>query len=432
MFSNIKPFVALYTAVMFMMTGTGLLNTYLGLRLSMEGLSTQATGLVLTTYFAGLIVGSVYCKRVIRSVGHIRAHAAFTAVSTAAVLVHGLWISPPLWAGLRFFSGVANMGLFMVIESWFNECAEPRVRGRVFSIYMIVNYLGSGLGQKLLGVGDVMDQTLFLLAGVFLIMSIIPIAVTHAIRPQLPKIEQISLKTIYQKAPMGMLGCFVTGLNNSAFYAMGAVFAHQIGLSVSQVSWFMALTILGGLLFQWPVGMISDRFDRSLMLPCQGLILAGIACAAALAGSHSLPVLLAGSGIFGGFLFTIYPVAVARAHDIFDAKDVVKVSSALLFCMGVGAVLGPLLVSTAMDLAGTPFGFFFYFMGTGSLFGAIALVLRRKEGVRIVPVAEQVDFVIMKKTSDVALHMDPRLEAGEEEPADPPILDPNQPGKPTA
>lgn len=415
MFANVRPFIALYSAVMLLMTGIGLLNTYLGLRLSLEGLSTQATGLVLTAYFGGLIFGTFFCKRVIRSVGHIRAYAAFAAVTTSVVMVHGLLVSAPLWAGLRFCSGVANMGLFMVIESWFNECADPGARGRVFSIYMIMAYLGSGLGQQLLNIGDIHGQSIFLVVGIFLVLSTIPVAITHSIHPELPRMEQIGLKTIYRKAPIGMLGCFVTGLNTSAFYAMGSVFAHQINLPVSQVSWFMALTILGGLLFQWPVGALSDRFDRSLLLPILGIVLAAIAAFAATAGNGSLGLLLGSTALFGGFLFTIYPVSVARAHDIFEAQDVVKVSSALLLCFGTGAVLGPLLVSTVMTLSGTPYGFYFYYMATGGLFAVITLVMRQKECTRVIPPDDQVEFVIMKKTSMVALHMDPRQETDADE-----------------
>jgi MFS family permease len=410
MFAKIKPFIALYTAVIFMMTGIGLLNTYLGLRLSLEGVSTHKTGLVLTTYFIGLIVGTFYCRRIIRSVGHIRAHCAFVAVTASLTLIHGLVVSAPLWAAFRFFSGVANMGLFMVIESWLSECAESEVRGRIFSIYMIMAYLGAGTGQKILGIGDALGQTVFLVAGIFLILSIIPVAVTHTIHPTLPEMEQFSLKTIYRKAPIGMLCCFITGLNNSAFYAMGSVFAHKIGLNISQVSWFMTLGVLGGLVFQWPVGSLSDRLDRSLMLPFQGAALTVVAGCALFIGFESVSALLCITTVFGGILFSIYPVAVARAHDIFKARDVVKVSSALLLCMGMGTVLGPMLVSLLMTVSGTPLGFFVYYITTGSLLFAATLLLRQRESVKIIPPDQQVDFVIMKKTSSVAMQMDPRRE----------------------
>lgn len=410
MYANIRPFIALYSSVVLMMMGLGLLNTFLGFRLSLEGVSTQVTGLVLSSYFVGLVAGTTYCRKMIQNVGHIRAFAAFTAVTTAVVMVHGFYTSPLLWAGLRFVAGVSNMGLFMVIESWLNECAEPKFRGRIFSIYMIVSYMGSTVGQQLLNVGDVRSQTLFLVAGVFVVLSTVPVAMTRSIHPKLPKVQQKALKTILRKAPISMLGCFGAGLLHSAFYTMGPVFAHQIQLSVGQISWFMTLTVFGGLMLQWPVGLISDRLDRSLVLPFLGIILAMISLVILVSTQHSLGLLLGTTTLFGGIFFSIYPVAVARAHDIFDAQDVVKVSSVLLLFYGIGAVFGPILSAAVMTLSGTPYGLYFYMIAVSGIYAGVTLLLRRKESVRIVPVDEQVEFVMMETTSDVAMHLDPRME----------------------
>jgi MFS family permease len=172
----------------------------------------------------------------------------------------------------------------------------------------------------------------------------------------------------------------------------------------------MSLTVLGGLLLQWPVGMLSDRLDRSLVLPALGIILAVISLFLLLFSRYSLGILLGTTAVFGGIFFSIYPVAVARAHDIFEAQDVVKVSSVLLLCYGIGAMFGPILAAMVMSVAGTPYGLYFYMIAVSSLYAVVTLMLRQKESVRIVPVAEQVDFVIMETTSDVAMHLDPRLE----------------------
>jgi MFS family permease len=414
MYANIRPFIALYSSVVMMMMGLGLLNTFLGFRLSLEGVSTQVTGLVLSAYFVGLVAGTTYCRKMIQNVGHIRAFAAFTAVTTAVVMVHGFYTSPLLWAGLRFVAGISNMGLFMVIESWLNECAEPKFRGRIFSIYMIVTYMGSTVGQQLLNVGDVHSQTLFLVAGVFVVLSTVPVAMTRSIHPKLPKVQQKALKTILKKAPISMLGCFGAGLLHSAFYTMGPVFAHQIQLSVGQISWFMTLTVFGGLMLQWPVGLISDRLDRSLVLPFLGITLAMISLVILVSSQHSLGFLLGTTTLFGGIFFSIYPVAVARAHDIFDAQDVVKVSSVLLLFYGIGAVFGPILSAAVMTLSGTPYGLYFYMIAVSGVYAGVTLLLRRKESVRIVPVDEQVEFVMMETTSDVVMHLDPRMEISPE------------------
>ncbi len=165
----LKPFIALYTAMLFVAMSLGLLTTFLGLRLTFEGISTQVTGVILTCYFIGTIVGNFYCSRIIRNVGHIRAFTAFAALATAMIMLHGYYISVLAWALFRFFTGIAAIGLFMVIESWLNECTQPQARGRVFSIYMVVNYLGGGIGQQFLNFGGTKDQTLFFVIGFLLV-----------------------------------------------------------------------------------------------------------------------------------------------------------------------------------------------------------------------------------------------------------------------
>ena len=404
----IKPFTSLYSSVFFLLTALGLLNTFLSLRLSMAGVSVQATGLVLTAYYVGLTLGTFICGSIIRQVGHIRAFTAFAAASTAMVLGHGVHLSVPVWIVLRLITGIANTGLFMVIESWLNECAEPRARGRVFSMYMIMTYLGITLGQKMLNLGDIQDQTLFLAVGVFMVMSIVPVAMTRGIHPKLPERKGICLTAVCRRAPIGITGCFVSGLLLSGFYAMAPVFTLDIGMDVKQVSWFMALSVLGGLFFQWPVGALSDRLDRTLMLPGIGLVVAGLSLFMAFACRGNIESVLCATTLFG-IIFTIYPVSVARAHDMFDASDVVRVSSALLLSYGIGASLGPMAASWVITLSGTPFGLYYYFAGGSLAFAVLALAWRGLEVAEIVPPEEQTDFVMTKRTSNVAIHLDPRV-----------------------
>jgi len=392
----------------------GLLATFLSLRLTIEGFSTQMTGLILTSYFVGSVVGAIYCRPLIKSVGHIRAFSAFAALATAMIMLHGIYISALAWAIFRFFTGIATIGLFMVIESWFNECTQPHTRGRVFSIYMVMSYLGGSVGQQLLNLGEIKDQTLFFVIGFLLISCIIPIALTHSIHPQMPKPDPIKLKIILKKAPLGILGCFTAGLTNSSFYTMGPVFCHQkINLSVSQLSYFMTLTVLGGLMFQWPLGSFSDRFDRSKVIPVLGGVFALISMLMIVAAQSPFWIFMVGTAIFGGFMFTLYPAAVARAHDMFEPENVVNVSSALLLFYGIGAVVGPIVSSAVMEIVDMPYGFYLYFSIVGATYALVSLFLRHKEIARIIPVEDQVDFMIMKHTTQMAIEIDPRSEAAQ-------------------
>ncbi|MBT3487172.1 MAG: MFS transporter [Desulfobacula sp.] len=416
MTSILKSFIALYTSMLLLAMSLGLLATFLSLRLTIEGFSTQMTGLILTSYFVGSVVGAIYGRRIIRSVGHIRAFAVFAALATAMIMLHGFYISALAWAIFRFFTGIATIGLFMVIESWFNESAEPHTRGRVFSIYMVMCYLGGSIGQQLLNLGEVKDQTLFFVIGFLLVSCIIPIALTHSIHPEIPKVKPVKFKIILQKAPLGILGCFTAGLTNSSFYTMGPVFSHQINLSISQISYFMTISVLGGLLFQWPLGIFSDRFDRSKVIPILGIVFAVVSVLMIGLSQSSFWVFMAATALFAGLMFTIYPAAVARAHDMFEPKDVVNVSSALLLFYGIGAVIGPIVSSSVMEMLDSPYGFYIYFSGVSTAFALISLFLRHKELARVIPVEDQVDFMIMNHTTQMAIQIDPRSEVDQTQP----------------
>ena len=222
-----------------------------------------------------------------------------------------------------------------------------------------------------------MGQTLFLIAGLFVALCIVPIAVTRSIHPELPHMGHFQIRRLIRRAPVGVMGCFAAGLINSSVYSMAPVFGHLIHLDVLV---FLAMTMA---LF-CPVVILASRGDFRLLV----LAMAG----------------------FGGLVFSIYPVAVARTYDLFGSEEIVKVSSALLLSYGVGAAAGPALSSGVMEVSGNPYGFFLYIAAISGLFAAVTFFLRKTERIEVVPVEEQVDFMILRNTSPVAIHLDPRTE----------------------
>lgn len=408
MANTLGAFGALFAAAFVFLTGNGLLNTLLSSRMAVEGFSTATTGMVLSCYFTGLLTGSFLCHRLIQRVGHIRAFTVFAATTTAAALLHGLYLSPWFWGGLRFFSGITTFGLFMVIESWLNECTESRYRGRVFSIYMTLTYLGIGIGQQLLNVGDVQGQTLFIIAGVIFALCLVPVSATGDVHPSLPETKPYHFISIFRRAPLGMLGSMAAGLTNSAFYAMMPVVCTHIGLTLRQLSWIMTITVFSGLAAQWAVGTVSDRFDRTVVITVIATAIAVVSGFMLLIGARSFGGMAAGMVLFGALMFAVYPVSVARAHDIFGGQDTVAVSAGLLFAYSIGASLSPLLASGMMTLLDSPFGLFAFWFLINGAFAAVSVYLRRQEKVEIVAVVDQVAFVPMKSTSSVVMSMDPR------------------------
>ena len=408
MANTLGAFGALFAAAFIFLTGNGLLNTLLSSRMAVAGFSTTTTGMVLSCYYVGLLTGSFTSHRLIQRVGHIRAFTVFAATTTAAALLHGLHLSPWFWGMLRFLCGITTFGLFMVIESWLNECTESRYRGRVFSIYMTLSYLGIGIGQQLLNVGDVQGQTLFIIAGIIFALCLVPVSATGGVHPSLPETKPYHFISIFRRAPLGMLGCMAAGLTNSAFYAMMPVVCTDIGLSLRQLSGIMSITVFCGLAAQWAVGILSDRFDRTVVLSAIATAIAVVSTFMFVIGARSFGGIAAGMGVFGALMFAVYPVSVARAHDIFGGQEAVAVSAGLLFAYSIGASVSPLLASGMMALLDSPFGLFAFWFLINGIFAAVSFYLRRQEKVEIVAVEDQVAFVPMKSTSSVVMSMDPR------------------------
>jgi len=416
MFKVLDTFGALFAATFVFLTGNGLLNTLLSTRMAVAGFSTATTGVVLSCYFVGLLTGSFTCHRLIQRVGHIRAFTVFAATTTAATLLHGLYLSPEFWGALRFLSGITTFGQFMVIESWLNECTQAHYRGRVFSIYMTLSYLGIGVGQQLLNLGDVQGQTLFIIAGFLFAICLVPVSTTQGIHPRLPETKPYHFGSIFRKAPLGMLGSMAAGTTNSAFYAMMPVVCTDIGLAVHELSWIMSITVFSGLAAQWAVGSLSDRFDRTIVLSVVLTATAAVSAFMFVNREASLWVMTTKMALFGTLAFAVYPVSVARAHDVFAGRDAVPVSAGLLFAYSVGASLSPMLASSLMTLLKTPFGLFAYWTVINGIVAAAIFYCRKLETVERVPVEDQVAFMPMKSTSPVVMALDPRSGPDGDEP----------------
>jgi len=395
-----------------LMFGNGLLGIVLPIRLNLAGAATEVTGLVMAGYYAGLVLGAIYGKNLIARVGHIRAFAAFAAVAAAAALSHAMWFSPVTWGLLRVVAGFCSAGLFAAIESWINERSGNEQRGRVLSLYMLTTYFSLGASQMLVNLWDIEALQLFMLPAILISLSLVPVVMTRVAAPDIGTVRPLGLRALYALSPLAVAGAFGSGLCQGSIYGMGAVFADDIGFSVFQSSLFMGCAILGGFILQWPIGRLSDRFDRRTVLVwvLGGLIVSSLAMVAVVAASHEAPPLFAALGLIpllAGMSSCIYPISVAQAFDYVERDRMVSASSTLLLAYAVGATGGPFVGSVLMSHIGPEGLFLSVAVIAGSLAGFAAYRMRR----RAAPPAEaQTGFVAVPPTSAVAGKLDPRTE----------------------
>lgn len=347
MFRTLRPVSSLLLGIGFLLLGHGLQFTLLPLSGEASGFDTVMLGMLGSSYYVGFVGGCLLGPYVILRAGHIRTFTAMVAAATVMVLCHALMRDPLVWNGLRAISGFSLATLYLVIESWLNDRASNTTRGHVMSAYIVINYAAFTGGQMLVTVYPVTDMAPFMLAGLLISLATLPVALTGAAQPAPITIVRFRPARLFRTAPVAFVGAFLIGVSNGAFWSLGAVFATGIGLSVEQAALFVSATVAGGALGQWPVGRLSDRVDRRLVLAALlvGSIVAGLALGLLTVGPQML--LLLGFA-FGVLTLPGYSLAAAHAYDKTAPGEYVETAAGVLLVNGLGSVCGPMIAAVAI------------------------------------------------------------------------------------
>jgi MFS family permease len=359
MASGFKSVGVLLLAVAILSVGHGLHGSLVGVRAQAENFDAATTGLIMSGYFAGLLASSSVTPRIVQSVGHIRVFAAFASVVSTAVMLIPLWVNPIWWFFMRFVAGLCTSGLFIVCESWLNSASSNQNRGRLLSVYMIVTYAAMGLGQFLLNVTDTSGFSRFIVVSALLSLALVPLTLLRSETPNLAGTRQVTLREIYRASPLAIIACFASGLAQSAFFSMGAVYGLMQGLSLPYISIMMALPPLAVLLSQYPAGLLSDRYDRRTIVMLMSAAAAIVAALSIPAAAVSNIALIALFTVFGGVMLPIYSLVIAHANDHLDKEQMLGASGKLVLLYGLGAMAGPSLAGVFMQRLGTS-GFMTY------------------------------------------------------------------------
>lgn len=353
--------------------GNALFVTYTSVRLKMDGYSINTIGYVVGAYFAGQLVGSYLCDRLIARIGHIRAYAVLATSMTVLAMLQAMFLQLWMWALVRFLGGVCIAGLFIVIESWLLAKSTSNTKGKVLSIYMTSFYAAQGIGQLLLNVSDPISVIPFAIVVILSAVSIIPISMTKASVPTMNQRSSLNIVKLVKKCSLGVYTCAISGLLLGPIYGLIPIFAKDSGMTLTGVSYAACFTILGGFVLQWPIGQLSDKTDRRKVISFIGFAAAIIAAITIFVSAQSEILIFILLAAFGGFSFTVYPLGIAHSSDSVEEKDLISITALLSIAYSVGSIIGPVIASYFMDFLG-PKGIFIYSTIVGTTLGTLALV----------------------------------------------------------
>ncbi|MEM6812086.1 MAG: MFS transporter [Pseudomonadota bacterium] len=373
------------------MIGNGLQGTLLGIRANIEGFETFTIGIIMSLYYLGFLGGSYYAPKLVSKVGHIRVFTALASLASTTVLLHGVFPEAWLWAPIRLMTGFAYAGLYIVVESWLNDKSTNKTRGTLFGIYQFIGYGGMMIGQFLLNISDPSTITLFVLASILVSIALLPISLSSRPAPAFDEPDTVSLRRLYKISPLGLAGVFAVGVGTSVPISIGAVYAAEIGMSISQISTFMALYIIGAVAAQIPIGYLSDKFDRRIVLIAVALItgIVGLICMAMAGNPYMLNICFFA---FGMLSLPLYGLSMAHINDHLNPRQFVAASSSAILVNGAGSAVGPLIITFFM----TSFGTIVFFPSISIVFFALGIYgvwrMTRREAV---PLEEQCDYTAM-------------------------------------
>ncbi len=390
---------ALFLGLALLMAGNGLQGSLVGIRSEAEGFSLAVSGLIMAAYFAGFFAGSAFAAKALGSVGHIRVFAALASTASSAVLVHSVFVTPLVWVAMRFIFGLCMAGLYVVVESWLNELASNETRGRLLSVYMFISLGGLGLGQLLLNVADSNGFVLFVVASVLVSLALVPISLSGTSAPPLTVAEPMSLRELARLVPTGVVASFAVGAASGILLGIGPIYGATVGLTDGQVALFMTAPMVGGLVFQAPIGWLSDRISRRPII--LNVAVSGIAVGIVATRLDAFGAQVAAMFVLGGVFFPLYSLALAYTNDWLTPAQIQGASGTMVRVNGMGAVAGPLVTAAAM----ARFSPSSFYLAMALSCGAIAIFVGYRVLVtEAIPTERQRRFVVLpaRSTSVVA------------------------------
>jgi MFS family permease len=339
------PISALLFSVLLLIGGNALIGVTTPLSARIEGFPDLTVGLLGSAYFAGLLAGTLAAPAVIRQGGHIRAFAAFGAFVLVSVVLMPVFVSPWAWLFFHALIGLVFAGIYAVIEAWINAKATNSNRGALYALYQIANFSASAGGRMMLQPLGPNGFSSFAVAGALLALAILPMAMTSVDPPAQPRSVRPRLLWLIGGAPLSCVAVLAAGAANGASFALGPIFAVGVRISPDNAPLFTSAIVIGSALGVFPIGAVSDRIDRRLVMAAPMIV-----CEIALSLQTGPGVWLIALGCRVGMTtYSLYTFAVSLANDFAKPDDLIFISVGLLFIYCVAAIASPAIASVMMQ-----------------------------------------------------------------------------------
>ncbi|MBM6487034.1 MFS transporter [Enterobacter hormaechei] len=375
-----RPVLLLLCGLLLLTLAIAVLNTLVPLWLAHENLPTWQVGMVSSSFFTGNLLGTLLTGSLIKRFGFNRSYYLASLIFAVGCAGLGLMVGFWSWMVWRFIAGVGCAMIWVVVESALMCSGTSRNRGRLLAAYMMVYYVGTVLGQLMVSKFPTDLMSVLPWVTGMVLAAILPLLFTRIVNQSSEHQEATHVWPMLRlrHARLGINGCIISGIVLGSLYGLMPLYLNHQGVSDSGIGFWMAVMVSAGIVGQWPIGRLADRFGRLLVLRVQVFVVI-MGCIAMLSNAAMAPALF----ILGAAGFTLYPVAMAWACEKVEHHQLVAMNQALLLSYTIGSLLGPTF--TAMLMQNYSDNLLFIMIASVSFI--YLLMLLRKAGEHPTPVA---------------------------------------------
>ena len=408
--SATTPPMALLSSVLILTLSHGLMVVLLPVHLSVKGVETDTIGLVLSLYAMGMLLGGLYTNDLLKRAGHIRVFACTAALVAVSILACGLSPNPILWGLMRLLNGFAISVSMAVIDHWLSESATKDTRGQLLAANQMVITAGMFIGQFMFNLAPPESNTMFIVGGMLASLALVPMALSRRTGPLVSENETMSLKDVFQRSPLGIVGCFFAGLLLWSMLGMLPVYGAARGITGFELTLLTGAAILGSFLMQYPVGYLSDRYDRRTITAVLVLVSLLASLVSPFALSIHLRLLLLLIAVSAGIFGSLYAISISQTFDSLKQTEMGAAMGALVMVYALGAIAGPLASSYLIKFVGPDSLFYLLFGMQALLLSYIVYRINQRDAL---PIEQQEAYVVQGALGGAGVELDPRTEFNE-------------------
>ena len=350
---------------------------FLTLVLERRGVEEIVVGANSAAASVGIIALAPFVPRLVRRFGMAASVTGGLLVSTAALLLLGVFESLWAWFLLRPLVAGGTVIQWVVSETWMNAVSTTRDRGRIMAVYVTAIAAGFAVGPALLAVVGVDGWAPFLVFGAGILFSAAPMVAVARYAPSMRSTGIATPVFLMRRAPTIFAAMIAVGLYTGGTFTFLPIYGLRSGLDQTGAVLMLTAFLAGNMLFQIPLGWLADRFSQRLLLIACAVIaaVAPLLMSLLFAGPQAGigPVALVLLAVWGGAGFGFYTIAITMLGGRFRGEDLALANAAFVMTFECANIAGPALTGAAMWIW-SPHGMMGFLVVVAVLFIAVAAI----------------------------------------------------------